>query len=139
MQLILCLDDRNGISFGGRRQSRDRAVCKKCIELTANSKLWMSVYSGGIFTEYADRILVADNFLDKADKSDFCFVENCNFVTKLDYVDRIVLFRWNRHYPADTYFPVDLNDGTWNKCNMENFTGNSHERITMEEYIRCND
>ena len=50
MQMILCLDDNNGMSFGGKRQSRDRVVVEKILELTAGGKIWMNGYSAGIFS-----------------------------------------------------------------------------------------
>ena len=136
MNLIICVDDRNGMLFGGRRQSRDSAVCKKCTELAENEKIWMNAYSGKLFREYSKDIIIDEEFLDKADSEDYCFIENSDYMPYVDNAQKIILFKWNRHYPADTFFSVDLNDGNWTKNKTEMISGSSHEKITIEEYVR---
>ena len=49
-------------------------------------------------------------------------------------IEKIVLFRWNRHYPADVHFQFP---GKWHLVQTEDFPGSSHEKITMEVYERC--
>ena len=39
MQVILCLDDRNGMMFNHRRQSRDRAVIQDILENLRDKQL----------------------------------------------------------------------------------------------------
>ena len=39
MYVIACVDDRNGLLFNNRRQSRDAKVIEKIQELTKNNKL----------------------------------------------------------------------------------------------------
>ena len=135
MNLIICLDDRNGMLFGGRRQSRDRVVCEKMIQMTSGCKLWMNSYSGKLFAEMAADILVDEAFLAKADKNDYCFVENIDVLPYIDNVGRLIVFKWNRQYPADLFFRVELVDA-WKLCRTEVFPGYSHKNITMEEYVR---
>ena len=48
------------------------------------------------------------------------------------YIDEIILYKWNRVYPTDFYF--DINLSTWNLTQVTEFKGNSHERITKEVY-----
>ena len=50
----------------------------------------------------------------------------------LPKIDTFILFRWNRDYPADFFFKVDLSQ--WNLISTEDFEGTSHEKITMEVY-----
>ena len=50
-----------------------------------------------------------------------------------DKVDEIYLFQWNRDYPADVYFSLDLNSD-YKKIKTEDFAGYSHEKITLEIY-----
>ena len=45
------------------------------------------------------------------------------------------MFRWNRDYPADTYFDLSLESG-WTRTETSEFAGSSHETITKEIYIR---
>ena len=135
MRLIVCLDDRNGMLFGGRRQSRDRAVTERILTLTAGSKLWMNEYTAILFSDESG-IFVDEMFLDRAEKTDFCFVEDKQILPVADKIEQIVAFKWNRHYPADTYFPFSLDASPWKMLQTEEFAGNSHEKITMEVYTR---
>lgn len=136
MILIVCLDDRDGMLFGGKRLSRDRTVCEKILAVTAGSKLWMSGYSAKLFAEYAADILVDELFLERAQHGEFCFLEDRDILPYADKVEQIILFRWNRHYPADKRFSLDLTATPWKQVRIEEFPGNSHEKITMEVYTR---
>ena len=49
MRIIVCVDEKGGMSFGGRRQSRDRVVKDRILELTADANLWMNRDSAGQF------------------------------------------------------------------------------------------
>lgn len=40
MKLIVCMDDKNGMAFNHRRQSRDRVLAERIMELTENAKLY---------------------------------------------------------------------------------------------------
>lgn len=50
MRLIVCLDDKNGMAFNHRRQSRDRIVTEKIEELVKGSTLHFSPNSEKLFT-----------------------------------------------------------------------------------------
>ena len=41
MIAIVCLEERKGMQFGGRRVSRDRVVTEKICELCEGKTLWM--------------------------------------------------------------------------------------------------
>lgn len=43
---IVCLEERRGMQFGGRRVSRDRVVTEKICELCEGKTLWMNPASG---------------------------------------------------------------------------------------------
>lgn len=95
----------------------------------------MNAYSRKQFTEEnADQIQVEEDFLSKAGTGEFCFVENADISAYLDQIEEICLYKWNRDYPADTYFPVDL--GVWKCVETVEFAGSSHEKITREKYVR---
>ena len=47
-------------------------------------------------------------------------------------IEKIIVFWWNRHYPSDRKFDLDLSK--WNKVSEEEFAGYSHEKITKEVY-----
>ena len=47
---------------------------------------------------------------------------------------QVVLYKWNRVYPADQYFAMDLSG--WKLVETVEFPGSSHEKITEERYER---
>lgn len=136
MNLIVCLDDRNGMLFANRRQSRDEQVCKKILQLVAGHTLWMNNYSAKLFSDIGGKICTADDFLEKSGDGEFCFVENRDILPYWEKIEKVIIFRWNRHYPSDTKFPVDLLKDNLILVETSDFPGKSHEKITMEVYSR---
>ena len=134
MIVIVCLDERGGMMFNNRRQSRDKAVIDRIVEIVQGSKLWLSSYSKSLFDQVAILLEVDDNFLQKAGNGEFCFAENADITQYTPKIEKLYLFRWNRHYPANLYFPLDL--GEFKQIARSEFTGNSHEKITLEGYER---
>ena len=118
--------------FNHRRLSRDRRVCEKILDYSNEKELWMNAYSRKLFTDLTDinSLQVDEEFLDKSQS--ICFVENQDITPYLPKIDTLVLFQWNRDYPADFFFTVDLSQ--WNLISTEDFEGTSHEKITMEVY-----
>lgn len=134
MKLIVCLDDKNGMLFNKRRQSSDRALCQKIVAMTHGSVLWMHPYSEPLFAGLGCEVQVHESFLEQAESEAYCFAENIDVTPYLTQAQQIVIFRWNRTYPADLRFP-----GIPEELQMitsEDFPGSSHEKITMEVYER---
>ena len=137
MILIMFIDNNGGMMFNRRRQSQDRIALEKILGMIAGSTLWMNEYSAGLFSRLAaPQIHIDGQFLDRARPGDYCLVENVDVSPYLSFVEKIVLFHWNRDYPSDMKFPVKLNDGKWVLQGQEEFAGSSHEKITMEVYTR---
>lgn len=134
MRIIVCLDDKNGMLFGTRRQSKDRLLRQDLLQMTQNARLWMNTYSAGQFSEEAPQIRVAEDFLEKAGPGDWCFVENESVKPVADQVEQVVIYRWNRVYPATVRFPAELFSGKWKLTEHGDFPGSSHETITKEVY-----
>jgi hypothetical protein len=132
MNIIVCLDDRDGMLFMKRRQSRDSALCSRVLQVAQGKTLWMNAFSAGLFSG-AD-VCVDEAFLEKAGQGEYCFVENCDVTPYLDRIENVLVYRWNRHYPADTRFPKDLVLGQRAMKEATDFPGSSHERITEEVY-----
>ena len=133
MNIIVCVDDKGGLSFNRRRQSRDRVLNEKLLALSAGSKLWMAPSSEKLFAG-APQVCVAKDFLEQAGAEDFCFVEQAVLAPYLDKIDHLYLVRWNRVYPADSWLDLDLT--AWQLASTEEFPGSSHEKITLEVYKR---
>lgn len=135
MILIVCLDDEDGMLFNHRRQSRDRILNQQILELTQNSKLWMNAYSAKLFAQsQAPQLCVDEDFMEKAQAGEYCFLENTSAASALHKIERIVVFRWNRVYPADQKFDLPL--AGWRKESSRDFAGSSHEKITLEVYVK---
>lgn len=133
MRVIVCVDERGGMSFGGKRQSRDRVVIDRILKLTADVNLWMNSYSAGQF-ETRENICVAEAFLDMASPQDWCFAETQDLSAWAEQIREIVIYRWNRHYPSDLKFPEHLFASRWQLESSCEFSGYSHETITQEVY-----
>ena len=118
--------------FNNRRQSRDKAVIDRIVEIVQGSKLWLSSYSKSLFDQVAILLEVDDNFLQKAGNGEFCFAENADITQYTPKIEKLYLFRWNRHYPADSCF--NLNLAAYKLIAQSEFAGNSHEKITLEVY-----
>ena len=132
MKIIVCLDDNGGMLFCGRRQSSDRIAYKRILETVGESVLLMNSYSAKQFEN--EKIMVDENFLDKAGAEDFCFVENMDISSYADKIGHIIIYRWNRIYPSDIKFPFNLFEDRWQLVSKKDFAGNSHEKITEEIY-----
>lgn len=130
MKIIACLDDNNGLLFNNRRQSRDRVVIEDILKDCHNSKLWINNFSKSLFD--SPHVKISEKFLNEACESEYCFIENVNLKLYEKYINEIILYKWNRVYPTDFYF--DINLSTWNLTQVTEFKGNSHERITKEVY-----
>lgn len=129
MQVIITVENRNGMLFNHRRVSRDQKVSERILAYCKEKKLWMNAYSAKLF-ENNPQIRVSETFLEQKDA--ICFVEDQDVTPYLPEIDTIILFHWNREYPADLFFTVDLSE--WNRIHQEEFAGKSHEKITMEVY-----
>ncbi len=134
MTAIVCLDDENGMLFNGRRQSRDRVVTERIALLAAGKRLWMNGYSAGLFTGRKLEIRMQEDFLLAAGEKELCFVEDQSLKPFEKKLEKIIVFRWNRKYPADFWLDVEL--GQWRLAETLEFPGNSHEKITQEVYVR---
>lgn len=133
MNIIVCIDKNGGMSFFGKRLSQDRVLREKILEISSGSRLLMSSYSAKQF-ENTDGIVVNDDFLNNAGQGDYCFVEDKEITA--ENVESFYVFNWNRKYPADLFFDVDLKAEGFKKIKKEEFQGNSHDKITLEIYSR---
>ena len=126
VNIIACVDDRMGLLFNNRRQSQDKEVIRKINEIVGKQTLWIHPYSKTLFPEAQ----VSEEFLEQAKNNEFCFIENIQVPP--EKVKKLYLFHWNRIYPSD--FSLKLPMDTYKIIQTEDFTGSSHEKITLEVY-----
>ena len=133
MHLIVCVDDRYGMLFHNRRLSSDKLLTQRLLELCRDSVLWVDSYSEKLFRDIPGTVTVTDDPLSAAEIGQWCFVEKGDILLGKDRIESVLLCRWNRKYPADTYFPTQILGGR-QPVAVEEFQGNSHDKITLERY-----
>lgn len=135
MILMVAVDEANGLTFGGRRQSKDALLREKMLALCGEHPLWVNTYTARQFSaEQANRLCIAEDFMEQAGEGDYCFLENIAAAPYLQRIERLILFQWNRRYPADFHLDIALTAPEWKLEKTAEFAGHSHEKITMEEY-----
>ena len=71
MIAIICVDDNLGMMFNNRRQSQDKILRKRILEISTNSRLLMNSYSIKQFDEEdRDKIITDEDFAKNAQKGD---------------------------------------------------------------------
>ena len=128
MNIIVCLDDENGMLFNNRRQSSDRKLISRITELF-NNKLFMNNYSAELFKESLACFTVSEDFLNLAKSGEFCFVEDLKFTEVSEKIEAIIVYRWNKVYPSDVEFPSYLLEDR-RLAESQDFRGFAHEKIT---------
>ena len=115
MKIIVCVDNQNGMMFNHRRQSQDRVLRKRILELTGGKKLWMNAYSQKQFLQVngnmpkeqeqsgqlgqSGQIQADEAFLEKAGPGEYCFVEDKDVVLYESRIEegiirQICILRW---------------------------------------------
>ena len=102
----------------------------KCIISTLRSRA-ESLLSSELF-EPSESLVIDNDYKNKAERNDYCFVEDKGY--DLSYVDEIILCLWNRRYPSDQFFDIDIKGNSFKKVSTENIVGSSHDKITIETY-----
>lgn len=134
MIVILCLDDKNGMMFNNRRQSKDKFVIQDILKLVNGKKLFISSYSESLFQGLESKLIIDNNFLNNAAEEDYCFVENNNLKDFSEKIEKIIVYKWNRIYPSDLKLEITIQE--WNLIGRFEFVGNSHDKITREVYVK---
>lgn len=132
MKTIVCIDDKFGMLFDGKRQSRDRGLIENLLDFVGKERLFISPFSKILFD--GKSVVISDNPLDQAGKGDFVFVEDLFLLPYLDKIEEIIIYKWNRTYPRDVL--LDLLPERYGLTLVErlDFVGTSHKKITREVY-----
>ena len=136
MKIAVCLDDKGGMTFNNRRQSRDRVLIADLVCMADDKRIFISPYSETLFEDSGALLVSDERFLDIADGEGYCFVEDRALAPYADSISEVTLYKWNRKYPTDIYFDLDLGALGFECVSVEDFEGYSHEKITKEIYRR---
>lgn len=130
MILISCVDNALGLRFNHRRQSRDRALCQRLLE-RAGGRLWLQEESRDLFPEGDIRVVERP---EQVPEGGYCFWEEP--VPETLEVEKILLYHWNRDYPADAFFVFPGGEDAWVRAGGADFAGSSHPEITEEIFTK---
>ncbi len=133
MRIITCLDQNGGLFFNQRRQSRDRLLITDLLHFCKGNQLYISAYSQELFPDSAP-VLTAEDPLTAAKAGTFCFVEGLLLAPVEETIEELILYRWDKVYPADVFLDLDLSQ--WNLQSTYDFVGSSHDKITREVYTK---
>lgn len=137
MNIIVCLDDKNGMMFNNRRQSQDKSLRQDIRKFIQNKNLFMNNYSYKLYKDIDNgKVQVCDDFLSKCGDNDFCLIEDAPLFNYINNINTLIVYKWNRVYPADLYFDIDLQASNWKLIEISEFQGSSHDKITKEIYRR---
>lgn len=137
MTVVVCIDDQMGMTFYGRRQSRDRVVIGDILDTVRKdegARLLITPFSAKLFGE-GDAVVCDDPFAD-AEDNDVIFIEDIPFPSQDKRVDRAVLYRWNRSYPYDKKLDTPPDQCGFKLVECCELEGYSHPLITKEVYLR---
>ena len=129
MTIYVCLDDRNGMLFNRRRQSRDAAVLED-IRTSIPDALTIDPFSEKLIQSAGIPYVLADG--DLPEDAHF-FLEARPAAQAVACASTLVIYRWNRHYPADVRWNIPAG---FSLAETTEFPGKSHEKITKEVYTR---
>jgi hypothetical protein len=132
LTVYLCLDDRNGLLFNGRRLSRDAHLLADMAAMVPEN-LTIDPFSEKLITAAGIPYVLAGE--DIPEDAHF-FLENRNPEDLLPAAKVLVLYRWNRHYPSDFRWEGSPADHGFLLSESSEFSGKSHDIITKEVYVK---
>ena len=133
MNVIVCLDDNKGMLFNNRRQSRDKVVTEDIMKSLDGENLFILPFSEKLFEGLDNVCCVEESAFYDSSQYDTFFVENIA-LSEIDNIESIIVYNWNRVYPADFYCDIDF-EGFSLKQESE-LKGNSHEKITKQIFVK---
>ena len=131
MTVFICLDDHGGLMFNQRRQSRDSIVIADVVN-SKEGHLYINQYSSKLFENAGEDCMISDDIFADIGSTDSCFVEGVALLAHVKRISKLVIYRWNRVYPGDVHFDIDLANSTFKLMASVEFAGSSHETITKE-------
>lgn len=94
----------------------------------------MTAYSEKLFSETDVAFVIHERPCEGTGKQEWCFLEETSPSSYLCNTERLVIYRWNRHYPSDVCFDFDPTRDGFSLTERVEFGGSSHEKITKEIY-----
>lgn len=121
--------------FNHRRQSRDAAILED-IRSRLEGELLIDPISAVLVEPAQIPYSYAPQEITEQMAGSHFFAEYRTPGNWVALASTVVLYRWNRHYPADRYFDIDLSAMGFSIYEIMDFPGRSHETITREVYVK---
>ena len=131
MKVIVCLDQNGGMLFNRRRQSRDARVFEDILRYA--DSVTASPFSEKLLSAYEVPHTVSE-VLASGLNSGYCFIEDIPLLPLKDRITEIIVYRWDKIYPADV--TLDLPLAEFKLLSTEELLGNSHQTIQKETYVK---
>lgn len=135
VDIIVCLSNKKGMLFNNRRQSRDSKVFED-ISSYLQGELMIDKFSEKLISTTNLPYKIFENPVTECNADSILFIENRSVKEILSQLDRVIVYWWNRDYPSDFGFDIDLNQEGFNSVSVVEFEGSSHEKITKEIFER---
>ena len=136
MTLFVCIDDRGGMTFNSRRQSKDEKVIEDVLIHTNGNPLYVTDFSEDLFEASSSCVISVPSPLDTSKNGVFVFIENLPILPHVHKIKSLVIYHWNRAYPYDTVLDIDPKKQGFKLTRVTEFEGKSHKKITKEVYER---
>lgn len=137
MNIIVCVDDNNGMMFNKRRVSQDIVLREDIYKNLGDKKLIMNAYSFKMFQkDGTDKDIIVEENIPIKDEVNFQFIEDKSLSQFEGKIEKIIIYYWNRRYPSDLKFDIDVSNGNWEVVSEEEFAGKSHEKITKKIIVK---
>ena len=133
MKIIVCIDKDKGMMFNNRRQSRDRLVIEDMAKHLNGEPLWISPYSEALLKDSGIQYTASEDPLASAGDG-YCFLEDRSPAPYQEQITEVILYHWNRKYPADLVFDLNMKD--FKRKSTSDFPGSSHDQITKEVWTK---
>ena len=130
MIYAVCIDDRGGMAFMGKRLSRDRVQLARLFALVGDGTLCVTPYSTKLVDGFP-RVRVTDDVRVREENT-VLFLEAVDPTPLLRTGDILAVYRFGRHYPSDLRLTADLSRmDIVSECA---FVGSSHPDMTETLY-----
>lgn len=133
IKIAVTVDERGGLGFGGRRQSRDRILIEDLCS-SVNTNIYVSEMTASLFKGHEDKVKVVKNPLSECCDGETAFLELTEIGGYLKNIREIIVYNWNRHYPSDIKLDIDPEKNGYILNEEYDFTGSSHDKITKKIY-----
>lgn len=130
MIYAVCIDDRGGMAFLGKRLSRDRVQLARLRALVGEGTLLVTPYSEKLVEDFP-RVRVTEDLYTRAENTVF-FLETADPTPLLESGDTLAVYRFGRHYPSDLRLAADLS--RMELVSACAFVGSSHPDMTETLY-----